>query len=49
MLNDRPNHPAQRRITCSRRLAIADLFLGQNPASIAALISKGTVGQLGYS
>jgi hypothetical protein len=49
MLNDRPNHPAQHRITCSRRLAIADLFLGPNPASIAALTSKGTVGQLGYS
>ena len=46
MLHDRPHHLAQRWITCRRRLAVGDLFLGPYPALKAprAIVMKNDVG-----
>ena len=42
MLQDRPHHLAQRWITCRRRRALGDLFLGSYVALIAAMSSHRT-------
>ena len=43
MLQDRPHHLAQRRITCRRRRALGDLFLGSYATLIATLSVHRTV------